>query len=160
MTTRRRPIAPIVLATIGLVVALALRPGPVREIVAAYVLALAAIALLALARLARTDEEWERTASELERALAPRKVARTRPSDLIRVERDIVLGTTNAGHFHARLRPLLWSIATARTRSPQEALGDEMWELLRPDRGKPADLYAEGLSVARVREIVDALERL
>lgn len=152
--------ARLAVVTAGLVVALGLRPVSVREILAAYVLALAAVALAELSRLARTEEEWERTTSELERALAPRKVARTRPSDLIRVERDIVLGATNAGHFHARLRPLLWSIAAARTRSPQEALGDETWELLRPDRGRPADLYDPGLSVARVREIVDALERL
>jgi hypothetical protein len=152
--------ARLAVVTAGLVVALGLRPVSVREILAAYVLGLAAVALAELSRLARTEEEWERTTSELERALAPRKVARTRPSDLIRVERDIVLGATNAGHFHARLRPLLWSIAAARTRSPQEALGDETWELLRPDRGRPADLYAPGLSVARVREIVDALERL
>jgi len=152
--------ARLAVVTAGLVVALGLRPASVREILAAYVLALAAVALAELSRLARTEEEWQRATSELERALAPRKVARTRPSDLIRVERDIVLGATNAGHFHARLRPLLWSIAAARTRSPQEALGDETWELLRPDRGKPADLYAAGLSVARVREIVNALERL
>ena len=150
----------LAVVTAGLVVALGLRPISVREIVAAYVLAVAGIALLSLMRLARTEEEWERATSELERALAPRKVVRTRPSDLVRVERDIVLGATNAGHFHARLRPLLWSIAAARTRSPREGLGDETWELLRPDRGRPADLYAAGLSVARVREIVDALERL
>jgi hypothetical protein len=150
----------LAVVTAGLVVALGLRPVSVREIVAAYVLALAGIALLSLTRLARTEEEWERATSELERALAPRKVVRTRPSDLVRVERDIVLGTTSAGHFHTRLRPLLWSIAAARTRSPQEALGDETWELLRADRGKPADLYAAGPSVAHVREIVDALERL
>ncbi len=152
--------ARLAVVTAGLVIALGLRPVPVQEIVAAYVLALAGIALLFLMRLARTEEEWERTTSELDRALSPRKSVRTRPSDLIRVERDIVLGTTNAGQFHARLRPLLWSIAAARTRSPQDALGDETWELLRPDRDKPADLYAAGLSVARVREIVDALERL
>ena len=34
-------------------------------------------------------------------------------------------------------------------------LGDDAWELLRPDRPPPADRTAPGLSLRRVRELVD-----
>ena len=169
---QRRPIAQVVLVTVGLVVALGLRPITVREILAAYVLALAAIALVALTRLAHTEDAWERATSELERALTPGKPVRTRPAELIRVERDIVLGTTNAGHFHARLRPVLSEAAAARLaarhgidlrRQPDAArrlLGDEVWEVVRPDREAPADLYTPGLPIRDVGRVVESLESL
>jgi len=168
MTRRRRPVASVVLVTAGLVVALGLRPGPVREIVAAYVLALAAIALLALTRLARTEEEWERTASELERVLSPGKAARIRPADLIRTERDLVLASVSAGELHVRLLPQLREVAAARLAGggsgdlahARVLLGDDAWELLRPDRPAPADRSAPGLPLRRIASVLDAVERL
>jgi hypothetical protein len=172
MTKQHRPIAPLVLVTVGLTIALGLRPTSVREILAAYVLALAAIALLTLARLAHSEDAWERATSELERALTPGKPVWTRPAELIRVERDIVLGTTNAGHFHARLRPVLSETAAARLaarhsvdlgRQPDAArrlLGAEVWEVVRPDREAPADLYEPGLSIPDLRRVVESLESL
>jgi len=168
MTRRRRPIAPVVVATAGLVVALGLRPVPVREIVAAYVLALAAIALLALTRLARTEEEWERTASELERALAPRAIVRTRPADLIRTERDLTLASVSGGELHVRLLPQLREVAAARLAAggsgdlahARGLLGDDAWELLRPDRPAPVDRSAPGLPLRRIAFLLDAVERL
>jgi len=172
MMKQRRPVTPVVLVTVGLAVALGLGPASVGEILAAYVLALAAIALLTLARLAHAEDAWERAASELERALTPRKPVRMRPAELIRVERDIVLGTTNAGHFHARLRPVLSEAAAARLaarrsidlgRQPDAArriLGDEVWEVVRPDREAPADLYEPGLPIRDLHRVVESLESL
>lgn len=156
----RIPIGAIVVVTIGLAIALGLRPASVREILAAYVLALAATALVVLARLARTQEEWERATSELERALAPRPPLRARPNELVRVERDLVLSTANEADFHARLRPMLLEIAAARVEQPEKALDRESWELLRPDRRLPDDRGAPGPSLARVGGLVDAIERL
>jgi len=160
MKRPRIPIGTIVVVTIGLVVALGLRPVSVREILAAYVLALTAIALLVLARMARTQEEWERATSELERALAPRKPVRARPNELVRVERDLVLSSSNAAEFHARLRPLLFDIAAARVKQPKEVLDDETWELLRPDLPAPDDRTAPGPPLRRIAELVDTIERL
>jgi hypothetical protein len=157
---RGLPIGKVVGVTIGLVIALGIRPVSVREILAAYVLALTAIALITLARLARTEDEWERSTSELAHALAPRHETRARPAELVTVERDLTLGTENAGHFHARLRPLLWSIAAARVRDPRDALAEETWELLQPDRPPPAELYARGPTLRRLGEVVDELETL
>ena len=159
----RRPRAPygwVAVLTVGLAIALGLRPISVREILAAYVLALTAVALLTLARLARAEEEWERGSSELAHALRPRSQITMRPAELVVVERDIRLGTANAGHFHARLRPLLWSIVEARTQTPREALDEETWELLRPDRAAPADLHGPGVPIPRVIQLVDTLEQL
>src|SRR6266404_4315489 len=142
---RGLPIGKFVTITIGLVIALGIRPVSVREIVAAYVLALAAIALLTLARLARTEDEWERSTSELARALAPCPRVRLRPAELIRTERDLTLSTANAGEVHARLLPQLRDVAAARLADRHDTaltdahdlLGDEAWELLRPDRPVP-----------------------
>ncbi|HEY4412340.1 MAG TPA: hypothetical protein VGN06_05025 [Gaiellaceae bacterium] len=160
MKRPRLPIGKVVVITIGLAIALGLRPISVREILAAYVLALTAITLAELTRMARIEEEWERSSSELERALAPRKSVRVRPAELVRVERDLTLSAASAGEFHTRLRPLLLEIAAARVRNPREALDADTWELLRPDRAAPDDRTAPGLPLRRVAEVLDTIESL
>jgi hypothetical protein len=168
MRKPRVPVGTIVVATIGLAIALGLRPISVREILAAYVLALTAIALLVLTRMARTEEEWERATSELERALAPRKTARARPAELVRTERDLTLSSTNAGDLHTRLLPQLREVAAARLAARHDAdlagardvVGDEAWEYLRADRPAPDDRTAHGLPLRRIAALVDAIERL
>ncbi|MGH3000293.1 MAG: hypothetical protein ACRDNM_13430 [Gaiellaceae bacterium] len=157
----RIPIGTIVVATIGLLIALGLRPTSVREILAAYVLALTAIALLVLSRMARTQEEWERATSDLERALASHKPVRTRPNELVRVERDLVLSSSNAAEMHARLLPQLReAVAARRNEHARDLLGEDAWELLRPDRRAPEDRTAPGLPLHRISALVDAIERL
>lgn len=168
MRRPRVPVGPIVAATIGVAIALGLRPISVREILAAYVLVLTAIALLVLTRMARTDEEWERATSELERALAPRKSVRARPAELVRTERDLTLSSTNAADLHTRLLPQLREVASARLADRHDVdlagarhlVGDETWEYLRPDRPVPDDRTAEGLPLRRIAALVDAIERL
>lgn len=97
--------------------------------------------------------------------------ARRRPSDLERLERLVVSGGYSAAETHARLRPLLVEIAAARLsrrgirpdRSPDEAralLGDQLWELVRPDRPRPEDLRAAGVSLEQLAEMTERLERL
>jgi hypothetical protein len=162
------PVGMLVTATVGLLVALGLRPISIREIVAAYVLALTAIALLMLTRIARTDDEWARETSQLELALTPRKTVRTRPTALVRTDRDLVLSEANAGELHTRLLPQLRDVAAARLvdrhdlqlRDARGVLGDEVWELLRPDRPAPADRGAPGLPMRRIAALIDTIERL
>jgi hypothetical protein len=168
MKRPRLPVGTIVAATIGLAIALGLRPISVREILAAYVLALTAIALLVLARMARTEEEWERATSELERALAPRKAMRGRPAELVRTERDLLLSSGNAGDLHTRLLPQLREVAAARLGArhdvdladARDVLGDDTWEYLRPDRPMPDDRIGNGLPLRRIAGLVDTIERL
>lgn len=168
MKRPRVPIGTLVVVTIGLVIALGLRPVSVREILAVYVLALTAIALVMLTRMARTEEEWERATSELERALAPRRITQSRPAELIRTERDLTLSSANAGELHARALPQLREVAAARLSDrhdvdladAQDLLGKEAWEYLRPDREAPDDRSAHGLPLRRIAALVDAVERL
>jgi len=172
VTRPRRPLVPVVLVTLGLVAALGAHPVSTREILAGYVLALAAIALLNLTRAARGEESWLRAPSELERALAPHPMSRVRPAELIRIERELTLGTASAEHLHARLLPLLRAAADARlaaqhdvdlTRQPDRAralLGDEAWEVVRPDRPEPADRNSPGMPLRRIAAVLDTIERI
>lgn len=158
-------------ATLGLVVALGVRPVSVPTIVAAYVLVLAAIALAALTRVARVASEWQEV-SQFERALRGAVDTPVRPPELVRTEREITLGVASAGNLHARLLPILREAAAARLaahhnveldRRPDAAralLGDEAWQLLRPDLPPAEDRNAPGLPLQRIRGLVDTLERL
>jgi hypothetical protein len=162
----RRLILPLALVHVGLIVALGIRPIATSTILAAYVLALAAIALELVTRVlaARSSAEGR---SAFEHALDRKPADRTRPPELVRMERELTLGAASAGHLHMRLLPLLREIATARLgfepeRSPARAralLGDEAWELLRPDRPAPADRNAPGVTQRQLERCIDALER-
>jgi hypothetical protein len=168
MTPERRRIATASgLATIAFLVVLAVRPAPADRIVAGYVLGLTAVALAALMR-SLAAAAAEQPASRFERMLTRTPEQQVRPPELVRIEREITLGMSSAGHLHLRLLPLLREVATARLgldldrRSEQARalLGDDAWELLRPDRPPPADRTAPGLPLRRIRELVDTLEAL
>jgi hypothetical protein len=163
---RRRIASSVALATLGLAVALGVQPISVDRILSVYVLVLAAIALAALTRVLRRASELP-PPSDFEHALRPRVAVVVRPPELIRTERAITLGTSNAWHLHTRLVPILREVAAARgidfARRPEtarELLGDETFELLRPERPAPADRSALGLPFVRLRTAVDKLERL
>ncbi len=94
-----------------------------------------------------------------------------RPADLVRLERLVVTGRSTAGDVHLRLRPVLRELASARLRhhgvwldrSPQDArrlLGDELWEIVRPDRPWPSEPRAPGMSWDQLTSVVTRLERL
>ena len=171
MSERRRLTTGFAIFTLALVIALGIRPVPTERILAAYVLVLAALTLASLVRTVAARQE-SRGASTFARALERRRPAVVRPPELVLVERDIVLGSANAGHFHSRLRPLLRDAAATRLaahhnvdldRQPDTArrlLGDDAWAIVRPDLEKPEDLYAPGLPLARLRRVVGTLEAL
>jgi hypothetical protein len=170
-TERRRLTIAFSMATLGLIVALGTGPIATRTIVSAYVLVLAAILLVSLTRIAAAPAA-RTNGSMLDEALRPRYTSIVRPPELVRVEREITLGRASASHLHVRLLPLLREAAAARLgahhnveldRRPETArrlLGDEAWELLRPDRPEPADRNAPGISLGRLRRLIDGLERL
>lgn len=90
-----------------------------------------------------------------------------RPADLARVEHAVAARQTGA-EVHARLRPLLAEIAAARlgrrrrltSAEARGLLGDELWELVRPDRQRPTDPRAPGLSLDQIAQMTDRLEQL
>lgn len=164
---RRRIVIPIAVATLALVVLLAVRPLPADRIAAGYVLALAAIGLAALTR-SLSSATSEQPPSQFDRMLTRPAEQASRPPELVRIEREITLGAASAGHLHLRLLPLLREVASAklgvdlelRPERAKTLLGDDAWKLLRPDRPPPEDRTAPGLPLRRLRALVDTLERL
>ncbi len=163
----RRLTLPFLLVTIGLVIALGLHPVATNRILAAYVLALAALGLELMTRTLSSRSVSEQP-SEFEQVLARERHKPTRPTDLLRIERELSLGVASAGHLHTRLLPLLREAAGARlgfdlSRHPARAqalLGDEAWGLLRPDRPAPEDRHGTGAPLRKVEHCITTLERL
>jgi hypothetical protein len=163
----RRLTLPFLLVTVGLVIALGLHPVATNRILAAYVLALAALGLELMTRVL-SSRSASGQPSEFEQALARKRHKPTRPTDLLRIERELSLGAASAGHLHTRLLPMLREAASARLgfdlhRSPERAhtaLGDEAWELLRPDRPAPEDRHGTGAPLPKVEHCIETLERL
>lgn len=158
-------------ATVVLVVMLGIHPVSTRQMLTAYVLVLAAIALAGLSRIARSSTD-PAAPSAFEAALRIRTVEQMRPPELVRTEREIVLGRSSARHLHQRLLPVLREAAAARLsaghnidleRRPEAAralLGEEAWELLRVDRPEPPDRNAPGIPLRQLRDVISTLEKL
>jgi hypothetical protein len=102
------------------------------------------------------------------------RAARRRGSspDLAALDRLLNLSTASAEDVHVRLRPLVTEIARQRLadhtgvrldadpESARALLGEETWELVRPDRPRPADRRGRGLSAEWLHAVVTSLERI
>jgi hypothetical protein len=126
------------------------------------IVALVAAAVAILALLPRVERRRNR---RTKRRPAPR------PADLERLERLVVTGCSTAGNVHARLRPELAEIARVRLRrhairldrdaeQARDALGEELWELVRPGRSRPEDPHGDGIALTELAEMIDRLEAL
>lgn len=110
--------------------------------------------------------------SPYELALRRRGPRTGRPPELERLEREVALAASSSFYLHFRLRPILREIAAHRLEagrgadldagSPETraALGEELWEIVRPDRKPPDDRLAPGLPLPRLRAAVEMLEQL
>ena len=162
--------AAVLLATAILVTLVVLVPSRRSLFVGIYELVLATIAVGALLGSFRTFEPKAWMRSPFERA--PEKPEQPQPiAELDRIDRLVVLGAANEFDLHYRLRPLLRQVAAERLyglhgvdldRDPERArplLGDELWEVVRPDRqvGRRA---GPGLPPAELVEHVARLEQL
>jgi hypothetical protein len=160
-----------VLATLALVFVRVAFPGWRDLALDVYLLVLGALAVLAAVLATREAFPADR-GSALASALAREPKRAIRPLELDRLERELTLGTSTAFDLHYRLRPTLREIAEQRLadhrrlrldeggREVEEALGEELWELLRPDREPPVQRYARGLDPRSVRRVVERLEAL
>ncbi|MET0607959.1 MAG: hypothetical protein ABW045_04315, partial [Gaiellaceae bacterium] len=91
---------------------------------------------------------------------------------LAKLEREVVLASGTSFDVHFRLRPVLREIAVHRlasrrgltldSGSPEvrTLVGDELWEVVRPDREPPDDRFGPGLPLARLRLALDRLESI
>jgi hypothetical protein len=160
---------PVLAATAALVVLLAIRPLSTFRALAVWVVLVAAIALLLLVRHSRGSRGAR---ARFEQALGRQPPAPPEPVELLRIERDLELGIAGAAHAHHRLLPILREAAAARLgahhgieleRRPdaaRELLGDEVWELLAPDRPEPADRFDPGVPRERIAAVIERVESL
>ena len=162
--------APVQL-TVLLLAAIVLLPDQAGVAAHVYVVLLTALGLTWLVRRVRAAHpRARRSAFDAALRRPPRKVER--PEELQRIERVVALGTATAFDLHYRLRPALQGIAgellatrrgidlEASPDAARRTLGDEAWELVRPDREPPAARYGRGLDPHSLETVVAALERL
>jgi hypothetical protein len=165
-------LAPAVAASVvALIVLLAAPPIPTARAFTIWVLLLAAIFLAAFAGRVR-GAAGPRGRGRFEAALHRKSTAPSPPVELLRMERQLELGIASALHADRRLLPLLRTAAAARLgarhgveleRRPEaarEVLGEDVWELLRPDRPKPEDRHGPGVPRARIERVIERLESL
>jgi hypothetical protein len=136
-----------------------------------YLLFLGAVTLLALVRTTGVAQPGS-ARSSFELALRPIKLRPERPPDLIRLEERLALAATTAFDVHFRLRPVVHDVAAQRLwakhavdleHEPERArslLGEDVWELARPNRPPPAEPFAPGLGVRGIEAVVAELERV
>jgi hypothetical protein len=139
------------------------------DVLDGWLLAMCAVLLLALFRVARLRAP--RTVSPLDQALARMQPPAPAPVDLA-LERDISLSRAIGFHFYMRLRPILREIAAHRLRTgygvdldreparARELVPAQAWAVVDPDRRPPEDRLAHGPSVAEIAAVVDDLERI
>lgn len=161
-------LAAVVVTAVALLVAAVV--DDLDTLVRGYLIALGCIAAIA----AMTHLPAPRPPrGDVEAALAAGGGARPAiPARRRELERVVVMGTTTAGEFHRRLRPVLRDVAAAVLRTghgveldddparARQLLGDESWDLLRPDRPAPRHPDAPGPGQAAVAVVVERIDAL
>jgi hypothetical protein len=158
------------LATIGLYVARVAAPGRHEVELDVYILVLGLIALLAVTSWLR-EVAPPAGKSELEEALRQEPPGPPRIAELDRLEREVYMGAARAFDLHYRLRPVVREIAAGRLErrglrldsgsdAVRERLGEELWELARPDREPPGNRQGPGPGLDEVRLTIEQLEKL
>ena len=166
-----RVLEAIVLPTFALLVVAAVVPGRLALATHVWLLLVCGIALVAVLRaLVRAYPPAPR--SPLEDAIVRRTPAEERLPSLARLEREVTLGAVSSYDLHYRLRPTLRETAAgllavrrgialdAEPQRARAALGEETWQLVRPDREPPDDRLARGLGEDDLRAVVESLEAL
>ena len=162
---------PTIVAAVALVTLLAVPKLSTPRAIAIWVVLVTALALMVLTRHSR-ESGGKEPASRFEQALRTPKSPTTEPVELLRMERELLLGIAEAEHAHRRLLPLLRSAAAARLaarhgfeleRRPEAAralLGEDVWELLRPDRPAPEDRHGPGVPQGQIAAVIETVESL
>jgi len=157
-------------ATCALLIARTQTPGRHELELDLYILALGIMALLAA--VSWLHEVAPRAGrSELEQALARELPEPPAIPELDRLERAVYVGAARAFDLHYRLRPVLREITATRlerrglrldsqSEAVRELLGDELWELTRPDREPPANRHSPGPGLGPLRSMVARMEEL
>jgi len=162
----------ICLAGAGLGIAYAVTPGRgALELQVAGLVAGAAVVLAAV--LAVRDAFPQAGPSALAASLERRRQPEPQqPPGLVGIERLVVLAVATAFDFHYRLRPILREIAGQRLADKgglrldgggprvELALGEELWEFVRPDRASPESRLGPGVRPQALRRSLERLESI
>jgi hypothetical protein len=167
----KRLVRAALVAMVALVILLAIPKLSTPRALAIWVVLATACVLVVLVRHSR-DHRGPEPASRFEQAMRARKRTVAQPEELLRMDRELVLGSADADHAQRRLLPLLRATAAARIaarhgfeleRRPEAAralLGEDVWELLRPDRPAPEDRHAAGVPRERIAAVIERVESL
>ena len=155
------------LAALPLVLAVVFLPGRRALALDLFLLLIGSAAVFALVRaLAEAAPP-----PEPESTVRLRRLSQSLP-ELERTERAVLLSASNAFDVHYRLRPILREIAAQRLASrrgltldadqaaSRALLGEDTWELVRPDREPPVRRFATGISPDGARRVIERLEAL
>jgi hypothetical protein len=152
------------LASIALMFARFLAPGRFELELDVYILFVGGLALLEVVVLAREAYPREGVPA-IVAALQPEPDAPQRPAELERLERELTMASATAFDLHARLKPLLREISAMRLAARglrldqgEAFLGEELWQLVRPDLPPPGDRHEPGIPPATLRRVVERLE--
>ena len=161
----------LLLPTIGLAVAVLLAPGRAELAVHVYVLVILGATMVALVSAIR-DAQPAAEPSLFELGIRKHTGRHERLPDLARLEREVTLACSSAFDVHYRLRPILREVAAGLLAArrgveldhqPERAcaiLGEETWELVRPDREAPHNRLGPGIEEGALRRVVTSLEAL
>jgi hypothetical protein len=158
------------LATAALFVMRSVEPGRRALELDIYVLVVGSLAVLAAVLAARSAIPVS-TSSALAEALEPEPPETLRPPDLERTERIVTMATSTSFDLHYRLRPILREVSAQRLADrrglrldedpdAREALGEELWEIARPDRPPPEQRFTAGLDARSLGTAIERLEAL
>lgn len=143
---------------------------PQRATLAIHVWLLVVLGLAFLTFMRYVQVLYPRVPSPFDASLRRRQPSAERPGSLSRLEREVSMAGSAAFDVHFRLRPVLTDLATellsARRgidlgRDPERAhaaLGDDVWELVRPDRPQPSERHGSGMGEVELERVVTALE--
>ena len=156
----------------SLALLVALLVAPQRATLAIHVWLLVELGLAFLAFMRLVQSLYPRTSSPFDGSLRRAQVPAERPGSLNRLEREVSMAGSAAFDVHFRLRPVITELATellssrrgidlerdpARARA---AIGDDVWEIVRPDRTQPAERHGSGIGEAELGRVVTALESI
>ena len=133
---------------------------------------LAEIALVVLAGIAVATCVTLLPAPRPLRRRTPVATGSSRPQQLVALERLVITAGPSAVSAHAYLRPLLIQIVSHRLaargqtleRMPEatgrQMLGDQLWDIVRPDRPFPQDRHGPGVGPQELGGMLEVIRRL
>jgi hypothetical protein len=158
----------LALPTLALIALAAFAPGRLELGIRVYALILCATAIV-LVLLALRRAYPDETPLRVPGSPAPERLP---PHSLGRIEHEVALSAAGSFDLHFRLVPRLRALASGLLSSrrslsleaspdqAREVLGDEAWELVRPDRPAPQERLGKGMPPSELARVVDALETI